>query len=106
MLAENLRETSGIRAVLTDQPAPASAPVYDVSVQVLACEGVETRHHGSAAFKAVWQISRDGTVRVVAGGVFQAKPAAWHPGDFGQLADLISQNLGDFSDVLAKAISK
>lgn len=107
VLAEDLRAAPGIRAVLTDQPAPSQSSVRVISIRVLACEGSRTDHRGSAEFKAVWEITRRGPQPdVVAGGVFRPPPAAWHPGDYSQLARQLSLDLGDFSRVLSNAISR
>lgn len=108
VMAEDLSSTPEIRTVLTDQPAPAAARVYDISIHVLACEGTTiANHQGSIAFKAVWQIAQSGkNAAVLAGGTYQAPPTDWRPGDFGQLASQLSDALNDFSVTLADAISR
>lgn len=106
VLAEDLRANSDIRAVLTDEPAPAPGPVYNVQVRVLACEGVRTNHGGEVMFKAVWQITRSGPEpTVVAHGVFQSTPAVWHPGDYAELAGQLSRAVDEFSHVLNVALT-
>jgi uncharacterized protein len=107
VLGEDLRAAPEIRAVITDQPAASHRPVYVISVHVLNCEGSEANHHGSADFKAVWEITRsDANQTVVAHGVFQSPPMLWHPGDYSQLADQLSRALNHFSHALANAISQ
>lgn len=103
-LAEDLRAAPGIREVLTDQPAPTHVQVYNVSVRVLACEGEERGHSGAIAFEAAWEISGAGEASLVHG-IFQAQPAAWHPGDYNQLARGLSQAVADLSRVLSDAIA-
>jgi uncharacterized protein len=104
-VAEDLRAAPGIRAVLTDQPAPAQGPTCTVSIRVLACEGVETNHHGSVIFEAAWVITRSQPEpAMLVQGVFRARPAVWRPGDYDQLARRLSQALRNFSRVLSGAI--
>lgn len=106
-LAEDFRRAPGIRAVVTDQPAPAHMVLYTVWVRVLKCEGSETGDRGSAVFEAAWEVRRAGTREMtVARGVFQSQPEDWRPGDYGQLAQRLSQELGDFSEVLTQAMSR
>lgn len=107
VVAENLRRAPEIRSVLTDQPAPAHTPVYSIQIHVLACNGTQAKHHGSANFEAVWQITRnDQTQTVLAHGVFRAPSTRWQPGDYSQLAGQLSQDLGKLGDVLVDAISR
>jgi uncharacterized lipoprotein YmbA len=105
VLAEDLRAAPGIQAVLTDEPSPTKGPVYNISIRVLACEGVGTNHQGSAVFAATWEIDRTGPEpATLACGVFHSQPASWNPGDYGQLSRQLSRALDDFSRALSKAI--
>lgn len=107
VLAEDLRNWPEIRAVITDQPAPAREPLYTIWIRVLACGGSEAHHHGSAVFEATWTITQSQPKPTpVAHGVFRSRPAVWHPGDYRQLAKQLSRAVGDFSQVLVQAISQ
>lgn len=107
VLAEDLRDSSEIHAVITDQPAPAHKPFYTVWVRVLTCGGSETNHDGSAVFEAAWEITKSQPEqKLVAHGVFRSRPAVWHPGDYSQLANQLSLALGDFSQELVHTISR
>jgi uncharacterized lipoprotein YmbA len=103
-LADDLCGSSRIREVLTDQPAPGRGPLETVFVRVLACEGEERGGRGAIVFEASWEISGPGEASW-AHGLFQAQPAAWHPGDYNQLANRLSRAVDDLSRVLSDAIA-
>ena len=82
---------------------------FDVSVQVLRCEGV--REHGGrsvARFAATIEISTTGDkVQLVVRKTFVAPDAAWDGKDFGRLAALLGDAVGALSqDVVASLPEK
>jgi uncharacterized lipoprotein YmbA len=107
VLAENLRAAPGVQRVIMDGLAPRHAAVYTVSVEVLACEGMNTNGSPSTTFETVWQIEGPGGEgKVSAHGVYRARPLPWTAGDYGQLAQQLSQSVGDFSQFLVGAMGR
>ena len=106
VLAQDLVTLPGIRAVLTDQSAPAGETVYSVSVHVLQCEGMRGDSKSLALFKAEWEITGPGLKRnVLSHGTFQAPKSVWHAGDYDELANELSRALAGLSRALNQAIS-
>ncbi|MGH8022677.1 MAG: PqiC family protein [Limisphaerales bacterium] len=106
VLVETLQGSHGIKEVLTDQPSPTGAKVYNVSVQVSACEATDFNGDGSIVFEAAWEISPSGAPSSPAArGFFRAPARSWHPGDYTGLARQLSGAVADFGRSLNQAIS-
>ena len=105
VLAEDLARAPDIRAVLTDQPRPATGLVYSVSIQIQAGEGVVRGQRGSVRFRAAWIVSGpEPATDMVAHGVFEPSPAGWQPGDYGALAEELSRTVGDLGRTISQEL--
>lgn len=107
VLAEDLRNSPKIDTVITDQPAPAQERLYTIWVRVLKCQGSEANHQDTVAFEAAWEVTGGEPERKTLGqGVFRATPTAWQPGNYNELANQLSKEIADFSQVLVQAVSR
>lgn len=105
VLAEDLRAAPGVGEVLTDQPVAAAQHVYTIYIHMLACDGVVDAGGGSMSFTAAWTINgNDPQYAVVGQGVFRAPRTPWTPGNYNQLAALISTAVGDLSKVMLNSL--
>lgn len=103
-LRQRLGAAPPVARVLTP-PFPAEpARDFDVSIQVLRCEGVrESASRAVARFAAAIEISSTGdNAQLVVRRTFVAPDAAWDGKDFGRLAALLSDAVAALSqDVVA-----
>ena len=105
VLADNLRASPGIQAVLTDEPPPASTKVYTILIHILYCEGNNANGQSSILFKAAWEISISEDSTPFAQGTFSAPPGHWKSGDYSDLAEQLSRAVESLSCELNKAIT-
>ncbi|MGH7940805.1 MAG: PqiC family protein [Limisphaerales bacterium] len=104
VMVEDLRGAPGIQNVLTDEPAPANAKVYIVSIHILSCEGNTSNGQSSVLFEAHWEISESETPTPQAQGIFSPQPNPWRRDDYSDLATQISRSVEILSRVLNKAL--
>ena len=85
--------------------APDDARDFDVSVQVLRCEGAREGGRTTARFAALVEITSAGeNPRLVARKTFVAPDAPWDGKDFARLAALLSDAVGALGQEIAGAL--
>ena len=91
VLAETLDAAPNVGQVTLNSHG-AEGLDYEVTIQVLACEGIRSEtNRGSVRFSLAWELRPVGKASgVTKHGGFDAPPAAWNGSDFGQLAALLS----------------
>ena len=105
VLTEDLQQSPLVHNVSGEQPSTGSSNVYTFSLQILACEGVRHTNHSSVRFEAAWTL-RSENGGVLDHGVFKAKPASWDGQNYGQLAQQISEAVGEFASALLNALAQ
>ena len=109
LLRETLLAQPGVRSVAA-YPAPQSAlPQYEISVRVLACEGVAGPEGRRARFAAAWEIRATAAgsgAAPVAAGTFESAPADWADGDYAALTAKLGESVAALGRELATALPK
>lgn len=109
LLRETLPTQPGVRAVVA-YPAPQAAlPQYEVSVRVLACEGIAGPEGRRARFAAAWEIRATAAgagAAPVATGVFESATAEWPEGDYAALTAKLGEAVAALGRELAAALPK
>lgn len=109
LLRETLLTQPGVRAVVA-YPAPQAAlPQYEVSVRVLACEGVAGPEGRRARFAAAWEIRATAAgagAAPVATGVFESATAEWPEGGYAALTAKLGEAVAALGRELAAALPK
>jgi len=79
---------------------------YEVTIRLLACEGVRAEQGtGTIRFVVAWEVRSVGTAATVAKrGVFTAAPVAWDGKDYGQLAQRLSAAIAGAGQAVAAAL--
>jgi uncharacterized lipoprotein YmbA len=79
---------------------------YDVSVRIIACEGV-TEAKPLARFSATYEINAaDGTGKMVTSGTYSAPESTWDGKDFAALAKLLSEGVTGLSEKIVADLPK
>ncbi len=77
---------------------------YELTVRVLACEGVAD---GSVLFRAVWELSTTGTTpHIVTHGDYQPADLKWNPKDEATLAARLSDAVAGLATDIAAGLAK
>ena len=109
LLRETLLAQAGVRAVVA-YPAPqAVLPQYEITVRVLACEGVVGPEGRRARFAAAWEIratEAGAGAAPVAAGTFESAPADWTEGDYAALTARLGDAVASLGRELAAALPK
>ena len=109
LLRETLLAQPGVRAVVA-YPAPQSAlPQYEISVRVLACEGVTGPEGNRARFSAAWEIRATAAgagAAPVAAGTFENAQAVWAEGDDAALTATLGEAVAALGRELAAGLPK
>jgi len=109
LLRETLLAQPGVRAVVA-YPAPqAVLPEYEITVRVLACEGVVGPEGRRARFAAVWEVRATAAgagAAPVAAGTFESAPADWAEGDYAALTGRLGEAVASLGRELAAALPK
>lgn len=109
LLRETLLAQPGVRAVVA-YPAPQSAlPQYEISVRVLACEGVTGPEGNRARFSAAWEIRATAAgagAAPVAAGTFENAQAVWAEGDYAALTAKLGEAVAALGRELAAGLPK
>ena len=109
LLRETLLAQTGVRAVVA-YPAPQSAlPQYEISVRVLACEGVTGPEGNRARFSAAWEIRATAAgagAAPVAAGTFENAQAVWAEGDYAALTAKLGEAVAALGRELAAGLPK
>lgn len=105
VLRAQIRATPGV-GQLYQQPFPLDRDRdYDVTIEIVRCEGSVANGHSVARFEAVFEISTAGdNPRVVARKTFAAREIAWDGRDFGRLAADLSQDAAALGREAAAAL--
>jgi len=76
---------------------------YEVTIRILACEGVRIENGKSTIrFAVTWEVrSVEKNSAVTRRGVFTADPVAWNGKDYGQLAERLSEAVAGASKAVA-----
>lgn len=79
---------------------------YEVSIRILACEGVRVENgNSSIRFAVTWEARSVGkNSTATKRGVFTADPVAWDGKDYGQLAGRLSEAVAGASKAVAAAL--
>ena len=109
LLRETLLAQPGVRSVAA-YPAPQSAlPQYEISVRVLACEGVTGPSGRQARFAAAWEIratAAGASATPVAAGTFENGQADWAEGDYAALTAKLGEAVAALGRELAAGLPK
>lgn len=109
VLRETIRTQPGVRSVVA-YPAPqAATPAYEISVRVLACEGVLGASGRQARFAAAWEIRATAAAvgaAPVAAGTFESAPASWAEGDYAALTATLGEAVAALGRELGAALPK
>ena len=109
LLRETLLAQSGVRAVAA-YPAPQAAlPQYEITVRVLACEGVAGPEGRRARFVAAWEIRATAAgagATPVATGTFENATAEWGEGDYAALTARLGEAVASLGRERAAALPK
>jgi uncharacterized lipoprotein YmbA len=104
-LRQRLLLAPGVARVFAPPFPLEPARDFDVSVQVLRCEGAREGNHAVARFAAVIEIVSGGDKpEVVARKIFVAPEAAWDGKDFSRLAALLSDAVGVLSQEVVSSL--
>lgn len=102
-LGARLLEDPGVASVATPPFPLGAARDYDVSVQILHCEG----ESGAALFAARVEIASAADGRVVSRLVYVAPREKWNGSDYGRLAALLSDDVAGLgADILSALPSR
>lgn len=109
VLRDALQAQPGVRSVIV-YPAPqALPPQFELSVRVIACEGLVGAAGARARFAAAWEL-RSTTAApdaaALAGGVFEAPAAEWPEGDFAALTEKLGAAVGALAVEIAAALPR
>jgi uncharacterized lipoprotein YmbA len=109
VLRETLQAQPGVRSVVA-YPAPqAVRPAYEISVRVLACEGVTGSSGRQMRFAATWEIRATAAevgAAPVAAGTFESAPADWAEGDYAALTAKLGESIAALGRELAAALPR
>ena len=99
-VAENLNRRSGITAFGFSPSAPPGPHRYDVQIRLERFEGSDS---GDVVLAAHWQVlTADGSS--VASRRTEIRRNGWTPGDYPELVKLLSDEVAEMSDQIARAI--
>ena len=107
VLKEALQAQPAVRSVAA-YPAPQTAtPDYEISVSVLACEGLTGSEGQRARFAAAWEIRPTAAgASVLASGTFESPPVEWAEGDYAALTAKLGAAVAALGRELAAALVK
>lgn len=109
LLRETLLAQPSVRSVAA-YPAPQAAlPQYEITVRVLACEGVAGPEGRRARFVAAWEIRATAAgagATPVATGTFENATAEWGEGDYAALTARLGEAVASLGRELAAALPK
>jgi uncharacterized lipoprotein YmbA len=109
VLKESLQAQPVVRAVVS-YPAPyAQLPDFEISVRVLACEGLVGGAGGQVRFAARWEIRATAGgpgAAPVAAGTFESAPAEWADGDYAGLTAKLGESVAALGRELAAGLPK
>lgn len=107
VLKETLQAQPAVRVVVA-YPAPQAAPPdFEISVTVLACEGLVGPEGRQARFAASWEVRFNAPVgAVLASGTFESAPAEWAEGDYAALTAKLGQAVAALGRELGAKLGK
>jgi hypothetical protein len=109
VIKESLQAQPTVRSVVS-YPAPyVQMPDFEITIRVLACEGLVGGASPQARFAARWEIRATaggpGTAPVAAG-TFESTPADWAEGDYAALTEKLGEAVAAFGRELAAGLPK
>ena len=100
-VAENLSHNSRIRAYAFSPGAPPVDHRYDVWIRLERFEGNDK---GEVVLRGRWSISGGGSSGQITARTVDLRRRGWQPGDYPGLVRLLSEEVGDMSRQIARAI--
>jgi uncharacterized lipoprotein YmbA len=105
VIKETLSSARNVASVASNSRG-ADTLDYEVTIRILACEGVRVgTGTSSIRFAAKWEVRSAGTnTTATPSGMFTADPAAWNGKDYGQLAEQLSEAIARAGEAIAAAL--
>lgn len=105
VLAETLMRAQNVESVAVNSHGDTTLD-YEVTIRMLACEGVTFEHGDSSIrFALTWELrSFEKNSTVTNRGVFRAEPSAWDGKDYGHLAERLSEAITGASQAIAEGL--
>ena len=105
VMKETLRSARNVEKVVLNSHGDDTLD-YEVTIRVLACEGVRVENgNGSIRFSVAWEVRSAGkNSTATKRGVFTADPVVWNGKDYGQLAERLSEAMASASKAVAAAL--
>jgi uncharacterized protein len=100
-VAEDLSRNPRIRAYGFSPGAPPIDHSYDVWIRLERFEGND---NGEVALRAHWSVSSAGSSTPIAGRTIDLRRTGWQPGDYPALVRLLSEEVTEMSQQIARAI--
>ena len=100
-VAEDLSRSSRIRAFAFSPGAPPVDHSYDVWIRIERFEGNDD---GDVVLRAHWSVSSTDSATPIAGRTVDLHRSGWHPGDSPEMVRLLSEEITEMSQLIARAI--
>jgi uncharacterized protein len=100
-VADALNQNSGFRAYSFSPSGPPPPHSYDVRVRIERFEGND---NGKVTLQARWEVTSADSSEAIATHKVNLQRNGWHPGDYGGLVRLLTDEISEMSRQIARSI--